>query len=414
MSDRTEVAVIGGGAAGLAAAIFACGGRRVVVLDGAPRLGAKILVSGGGRCNVTHDHVTADDFFAARPFVRHVLAAFDERDAVEWFASMGVRLKTEDTGKLFPTTDSARTVLEALLRRCGELGVEILTSHRVREVRRNTHGFEVLHSRGVLAAERVVLATGGRSLPKTGSDGEGWRIAQSLGHTVTPTHAALVPLTLSPHFFHESLSGLSCVVELTTVARGKRIDRRTGSLLWTHFGVSGPVVMDASRCWVIAQAQGTGPVLRCSFAPGLEFAQVERVLIDAASATPKRSCVTVVSDLATGRLAEALLVYSGIEPTLPMGQLPRELRRKLVHTLTALELPVEDFRGWNYAEVTAGGVPLKEVDHRTMESKLVPGLHLVGEVLDCDGRIGGFNFQWAWSTGFVAGMAMRRTPGAAR
>lgn len=421
MSHDWDIAVIGGGAAGLAAAIFAADRRpfaRVAVLDGAARLGAKILVSGGGRCNVTHERVTPEDFNAPRAFVRHVLAAFDEAKTVRWFESLGVRLKREPTGKLFPVTDRARDVLEALVARCQSLGVVILTSHRVHGIVPGTAAgtdvatasFHIHHDRGAMSARRVILATGGCSLPRTGSDGEGWGIARSLGHTVTPTYPALVPLVLDPGMFHGELSGMSVEVRLSTFAEGKRIDHRTGSLLWTHFGISGPVVMDASRHWVVAHAQGRRPKLVCSFTPGKEFGEVEKEVVTQAAAQPKRSVAGALEKWVPQRLAQALLRWGGADPTTPLAQLTREDRRRVVHLLTGFELPVLRDRGWNYAEVTAGGVPLGEVDHRTMASRRVPGLYLIGEMLDCDGRIGGFNFQWAWSTGHLAGCAAADSP----
>jgi predicted Rossmann fold flavoprotein len=409
-TDRADIAVVGGGAAGLAAAIFAAEAARdagvgldIRILDGAPRIGAKILVSGGGRCNVTHDAVTPDDFHGSGPVIRNILRHFDEQAAVGWFESMGVPLKREETGKLFPVSDSARTVVDALLQRCSELGVGVHTGHRVAEIVRDGEGFVIHASSGAVTARRVIMATGGRSLPRTGSDGTGWRIVRTLGHTVTATHPALVPLVLDPAFFHASLSGLAQEVTLSTFVDGRQIDRRTGSLLWTHFGVSGPVVMDASRFWVIARAQGRGAELRCAMLPWT-FDQTQQRLINAAGRHQRRPVASVLADRLPRRVAEALASHLGLEAT-TMGQLQREARRALVHTLTGLVLPVQAERGWNYAEVTAGGVPLCEVDHRTMQSRVTPGLHLVGELLDCDGRIGGFNFQWAWSTGHIAGRA---------
>ncbi len=412
MDAAWDIAIVGGGAAGLAAAIFAAETNprlRVVLIDGAARLGAKILVSGGSRCNVTHERVTAADFNGTRTFVRHVLAAFDEQATVRWFESLGVKLKREETGKLFPLTDSARTVLNALLLRCDELGVTILTGQRVTCASADLGPWTLDFG---LTARRLILATGGRSLPKTGSDGGGWTIVQALGHTVTPTYPALVPLILDDSFFHADLSGLALNVELSTFADNKRIDCRTGSLLWTHFGISGPVVMDASRHWVIAHAEGRKPRLCCSVTPGQGFTEVEKRLI-AAAANPKRSLAAVLGGFLPGRLAERLPRYLGLAPTLAIGQLPREDRRRLVHALTALELPVVRDRGWNYSEVTAGGVPLSEVDHRTLASKRAIGLYLIGEMLDCDGRIGGFNFQWAWATGYLAGRAAAAMEGPA-
>jgi predicted Rossmann fold flavoprotein len=413
--DSADVAIIGGGAAGLTAAIFAAQSaalsRRIVLLDSAKTLGAKILVSGGGRCNVTHDLVRPEDYNGPRNIVRNVLAAFDAQAAVRWFASLGVELKREETGKLFPTTDSARTVLAALLRRCDELKVVIQTASRVRRIEPPASAetpFVIHHDGGSLSCKRLIMATGGRSLPRSGSDGSGWEIVKQLGHTVTPTFAALVPLVLDATMFHASLSGISQEVELSTFVEGKRIDRRAGSLLWTHFGISGPVVMDASRHWVIARESAKSTRMVCNFLPAADFASVEKWLIDAAAARPQQSLANLLSARLPERVALALLTHCSIDPTSRTGQLPRDSRRTLVHAITALDLKVVQQRGWNYAEVTAGGVPLSEVDYRTMESRKVPRLHLVGEMLDCDGRIGGFNFQWAWASGKVAGTALAR------
>ncbi len=431
MPIEADIAIIGAGAAGLAAAIFAAQANpalNIIILDGAKTIGAKILVSGGARCNVTHHHVTPADFNAPTTFVRHVLAAFDHHQTVQWFASLGVNLKREETGKLFPVTDSSKTILNALINRCAQLKIDLRTSHRVTQIETVDAGFIVTCAspqasspttqaaapqasspkpQARFTARKLILATGGKSLPLTGSDGQGWVMVQSLGHTVTPTYPALVPLILHADFFHSQISGLSLEVELSTFAgtSAKRIDHRTGSLLWTHFGISGPVVMDASRHWVIAQATGQNPSLLCSLLPGRDFASVENLFLQQAARNPRRSIAAAIDDLLPGKLVEALLDHVRISPRLPLAQMARQERRTLVHALTALPLPVTRDRGWNYAEVTAGGVPLSEVHHRDMQSRLVKGLYLIGEMLDCDGRIGGFNFQWAWSTGYLAGQA---------
>jgi len=411
-----DVAVIGAGAAGLAASIFAAeaaakGDRRqrIVLLDGAITIGAKILVSGGARCNVTHEVVTPTDYFGNRRIIKNVLAAFSVEQTVKWFASLGVELKREETGKLFPVTDKARTVLHALVERCRELGVEIQTNHRVGNIERVTdhgHGFVIHHSQGVLHARKVILATGGRSIPKSGSDGFGYSLACRLGHHVTATVPALVPLVLDDAMFHKALSGLSHDVELTTVMKGRTVDRRKGSLLWTHFGISGPVVMDASRFWTLAQETGESPDLYGNFLPGKTQEQARRWFMDQAAGTPRRSLTKTLAQLVPERFAEALCFHIECNPQKAIAQLPRKDRDRLIEALLKFRFPVERDRGWNYAEVTAGGVPLEEINFRTMESKLVPGLYLIGEILDCDGRIGGFNFQWAWMTGFLAGRAV--------
>jgi predicted Rossmann fold flavoprotein len=415
-AGTADIAIVGGGAAGLAAAIFAgeaagpSGSRSIVVLDGAKTIGAKILVSGGGRCNVTHEVVTPADYFGNRRIIKNVLAAFSVEAATKWFASMRVELKREDTGKLFPVTDKARTILDALLTRCRELGVIIHRDHRVTGVEVSSEsGFVLRHSQGKLHATRVILATGGRSIPKSGSDGFGFTLARRLGHSVTATVPALVPLVLKDSMFHKILSGLSQEVELTTMALGRTVDQRTGSLLWTHFGISGPVVMDASRFWTIAQEQGATADLYGNFLPDQTQEQVREWFLKQVPDNPRRSLVKTLAQRFPHRFAEAIIQYVDVDPHMTIGQLQRKDREQLLEALTKFPFAILQDRGWNYAEVTAGGVPLEEINFRTMESKLVPGLYLIGEILDCDGRIGGFNFQWAWATGHLAGRAVSRT-----
>ncbi len=415
-NDRYDIAVIGAGAAGLAASIFSAeaatkGDRsqRIVLLDGAKTIGAKILVSGGGRCNVTHEVVTPTDFFGNRHIIKNVLAAFSVEQAVKWFASLGVELKREETGKLFPVTDKARTVLLALIERCRELGVEIQPNHHVDNIERVTdysHGFSIHHSQGVLQARKVILATGGRSIPKSGSDGYGYSLARRLGHHVTATVPALVPLILEDTIFHKQLSGISQEVEMTTMVKGCKVDFRIGSLLWTHFGISGPVVMDASRFWTLGHEQGETVEVYGNFLIGQTQEQAKSWFISQATDNPRRSLLKIWAQQIPERFVEALCSHVECDPRTAVAQLPRINRDRLLAALTRFPFPIERDRGWNFAEVTAGGVPLEEIHFRTMESKLVPGLYLIGEILDCDGRIGGFNFQWAWATGLLAGRAV--------
>ena len=406
--DAADLVIVGGGAAGLAAAIASGGrktGRRVLLLDGAKTLGAKILVSGGGRCNVTHHDVTAADFFGNRRIIKNILAAWSVQRTVDWFADMGVELKREATGKLFPVTDKARTVLQALLGRCGALGVEVQPGWRVDNIKRNDGGFVIQSRDGAVAAACVILATGGRSLPRSGSDGSGYALARSLGHSVSPTVPALVPLVLRETMFHASLSGSSQDVTVTTFVGGKPADVRRGSLLWTHFGVSGPVVMDASRFWTGARERGVGAEVFVSLLPDFTQEAARAWLMDQAAANARKTLSKTLAGIVPERLAEAICASAAVDARTAAAQLPRAERERLISALMRLPLPVSGDRGWNHAEVTAGGVPLEEIDYRTMESKLVPGLYMIGEILDCDGRIGGFNFQWAWATGYIAGCA---------
>ena len=396
-TGELDVAVVGAGAAGLTAAIFAAtSGARVVAIDSATKIGAKILISGGGRCNVTHDVVHAADFNGNRNAIAKVLRSFPVEATVDWFASMDVKLKREETGKLFPTTDKARTVLDALLGEARARGVEFETGLRVEEVAPG-NPFEI---RG-LTARRVILATGGRSVPNTGSDGHGFAIARSFGHSVTETFPALVPLIIEePHWVRE-LSGTSADVELSVLSKtGKVIHRDRGSMLLTHFGVSGPVVLDISRHWIAAR-RSEDVALVVNFLPSETFESVDRLLVEAGRENPR---ATVVSAL-RGSMAERIVEKVVGSRASGLGRISRDDRRQIARDLTAFVLPVTRDRGFDYAEVTAGGVPLSEVELSTMESRLCPGLFLCGEILDVDGRIGGYNFQWAWASGRLAGLA---------
>ena len=407
--ETADLVVVGAGAAGLATAIFAKEAGpdlHIVLLEGAKKVGAKILISGGGRCNVTHRVVHESDFQGNQPIVRGLLRSFTETDTVEWFASMGVELKEEDTGKLFPTTDSARTVLDALLKRCADLGIELLTSHRVQAVRPSETGWTIEHTEGSHTPRRVAIATGGLALPKSGSDGFGLDLARDLGHEVTPTWPGLVPLLLEDSFPHARLSGIAHEVELTTWIEGKLADRRAGALLWTHFGISGPVAMDASRFLVGAHHKGKQAHITASLLPDHTPESLRELLNQTSRDEPKRTIGSLLARSLPKRVVEIVLELSEIDGNPPIAQLPKQTKKSLVTTLTALELPITGDRGWSYAEVTAGGVPLAEIDRRTMESRRHRGLHFVGEVLDCEGRIGGFNFQWAWTTGHQAGEAI--------
>ncbi len=417
MTDHpATIVIVGAGAAGLTGAIAAAqtlaqeqSDGRVLLLDGAKHIGAKILVSGGGRCNVTHDVVTPKDFFGNRNIIRNVLAAFPVERTVAWFASLGVELKHEPTGKLFPVTDKARTVLQALIDSARRAGVTICPDHRVDAISRANTGFLVQHSHGITHASRVMLATGGQSLPKTGSDGFGFQLARRFGHQITSTAPALVPLVLDRSMFQTTLSGLSHEVELTTLVEKREVDRRTGSLLWTHVGISGPVVLDASRFWTLATKQGTVVEIYGNFVPGQSANELRAWFVAQAAQHPRRSLARTLSSLVPDRFAESLCRYQGCESQTAVAQVPRPTRDRLLNALTHFRFPIIGDRGWNVAEVTAGGVPLEEINYRTMESKLIAGLYLLGEMLDCDGRIGGFNFQWAWTTGWLAGKSVIRS-----
>lgn len=412
---RADVIIAGAGAAGLAAAIFArrhAPAASVLLLEGARKPGAKILVSGGGRCNVTNRVVTEADFWGGSPrIVRRVLNAFPASAAVEFFERLGVSLHEEAGGKLFPDSGRARDVLDALLREVDAAGARLVSECRVQDVQRDAAGFRVLTSRGTFESARVVLATGGESLPKSGSDGAGFAFARRLGHTIVPTTPALVPLVLDPgepSSIHAKLSGVSHEVELAVWTAGRIAIRPRGSMLWTHFGVSGPVALNASRHWLRAQLEQRPARITASFCPGMTFDRLDQRLIDMGVSNPKASVTAALSAYVPASVAAAVTRAVEVGATGQLAHLTKAERRRIAHALLEWPLAVAGSRGYNYAEATAGGVTLTEVNPATLESRVCPGLYLVGEILDVDGRIGGFNFQWAWSTAYVAGQALTR------
>ncbi|HTO92567.1 MAG TPA: NAD(P)/FAD-dependent oxidoreductase [Candidatus Sulfotelmatobacter sp.] len=433
-----SVAVVGAGAAGLTAAIRAAeSGAHVTLLNAHPKVGLKILMSGGTRCNVTHREVTAADYFGgSRNVVARILRAFTPDQTREWFESLGVALKLEDTGKYFPVTDDAQTVLDALLRECSRLGVELRAGARVVHIdvegerseterrvgeappnavgRRFRLGIQHVKDAAVfsskstpvpdefLDADAVILATGGLSFPRTGSDGVGYQLARWLGHSIVPTVPALTPLT-SEEPWCMMLKGLSVDAELTLRVNDKVEAKTRGSLLLTHFGYSGPAALDLSRHWLRAEGRGVVTV-SLSVAPGETRESLEKQWLGA-SKDPRLAVRRHLGVWLPDRLVVTLCAEAGVGPSLKLTQVPRERRRELIELLVSRPLRISGTLGFEKAEVTAGGVPLEEVNASTLESRRCAGLFLCGEILDVEGRLGGFNFQWAWSSGMVAGRA---------
>jgi predicted Rossmann fold flavoprotein len=413
LPPSADVAVIGAGAAGLTAAIAACRtdpSLRVVVLDGAARPGAKILVSGGARCNVTNTVVMEADFWGGRrTIVRHILRAFRVRDTIAFFRDMGVTLHEEAGGKLFPDSNRARDVLAALLDTLSRCGASLIAPARVRQIAHDGSRFTIETSRGSITSTAAVLATGGQSLPKTGSDGAGYGFARDLGHTIVPTTPALAPLVLDPAdppSIHAGVTGVSLDVDIDVWIEHALATRLHGAMLWTHFGASGPVILNASRHWARADLEGREVRLTLNFCPGQTFDSIDARWRGDVIERPRSSLRARLAAMMPDSLAAAILRAIEIDDQQPLAHLSRDDRRRLARMLVEWPLHVTGTRGYNFAEVTAGGVALAEIDPSSMQSRRCPGLFLVGEILDVDGRIGGFNFQWAWASGHVAGRAI--------
>ncbi len=410
----TDIAIVGAGAAGLATAIFT---RRlnpslsVLLLETARRPGAKILVSGGSRCNVTNAAVSERDFHGgSRSFIRHVLRRFTVAETTAFFADVGVPLHEEAHGKLFPDSNRSRDVLDALLRALADSGATLRASTRIVAVVRTDSGWRLSADGFDVHTRAVVLAAGGQSLPRSGSDGGGFDIARALGHTIVPTTPALVPLVLAESLeaLHAPLKGVAHPAALALWIGGALAERFTGDLLWTHFGISGPVVLNASRHWLRTVLDRRAATMTVSFCPNERFETLDASWTSLATSRPLASVQTSLAALVPASVAAVLLARLGIDGATPLARFTRGDRRRLTRALLEWPLDIVDSRGYTYAEATAGGVDLNEVHASTLESRLRAGLFFVGEILDVDGRLGGFNFQWAWSSARTAADALAR------
>lgn len=402
-STSTPVVVVGAGAAGLVAAIFARrAGQPVVVLEKTADGGRKILISGGGRCNILPDAIEPERFVTASPahLVRRLLRSWPlEAQRTFFERDVGIPLVFErETRKWFPASHRARDVRDGLIALARREGVEFQFGCELMDVTATAGGWQVATARGDITARRVILATGGLSVPSTGSDGAGLLAAARLGHAVHETYPALTPLVAEPAI-HAGLSGISLNVRLRARDHSRTAETR-GGFLFTHRGYSGPSVLDISHIAVRSRLAGAErAALRVQWCDHDQHRWREIL------ASPTGFVVNVVAQHLPERLAETLVTTAGIPLGRTMPELRRSERAALVEHLTAYALPWTGDEGYKKAEVTGGGVALTDLNVGTMESRIAPGLHLCGEMLDAFGPIGGFNFAWAWATGRIAGSA---------
>ncbi len=378
----------------------------IYLLDSRKKIGAKILVSGGTRCNVTNYKVSETDYqTGSRRFLKQVLKSFTPERTMEFFESIGVELILEPTGKYFPTTHSGRTVLDALVREAERLNIQRWYGCKVESIKKTANRFHLKLSveagEDHLEVDRVILATGGLSYPETGSDGSGLRIAGSLGHKILPTSPALTPFTTTDKDW-PALSGVAFPAKLACVRQGRKEAEFTGAFLFTHTGFSGPVVLDISRFYA-EKSKLDKPQIQASFLPDENDDSLRAAFMD-----EKQKQLTLLKFMCRKwsfpeRWTEVFLRKIKINPDTSLSHLSVKARTDLVQKLLHYPLEVSGVVGYKKAEVTAGGVDLDEIDPKTMQSKIVPGVYFCGEILDVDGRIGGFNFQWAWSSGWLAG-----------
>lgn len=398
--ENFDVVIAGAGAAGLMCAIHCGEGRKALLLDTKPKPGAKILMSGGTRCNVTNRIVEKRDFHSEQSNIAgRVLSAYPSAKTIEFFSRLGVELVEEPGGKLFPSTHSGRTVLDALLKKVKAAGVRLEADRKVTQIEKKEGLFYVKGAHFEFRSRAVVLATGGLSYPSSGSDGTGYGLAASFGHSLVPTTPALTPL-IAEDADWRGLSGLSLPARLTLTGDGKKEAVFEGPLLFTHFGFSGPAALNISRHWLRTKAAVKAITANFIYEQGEENfrAKIESARTKGAAKTLKN----FLSESFPERFVTVLLAKAGIENGRTLSHLKKEERESMLALLLRLPLGVTGVSGYQKAEATAGGIPLTEIHSASMESKLIPGLFFAGEIMDVDGRIGGFNFQWAWASGYAA------------
>ncbi len=404
---KIKVAVVGGGAAGLTAAIAArYNGAEVTVLERLDRVGKKILATGNGRCNLSNTNLDIAHYHGLNPkFAFGALSRFDFHKTMEFFEKLGVAWKVEDGGKVFPVSNQASSVLDVMRYELEKLGVETRCAAEVREIEPKNGGF-ILHlgDGDRFKADRVIITTGGKAAPNLGSNGSGYQLAQQLGHSIVDPFPALVQLKLAADFLKQ-ISGIKFIYMAEIQVDAKPLARAEGEILFTDYGISGPPILSLSRTAVEHLRGGKPVTLRLNLINYLSREELESFIIKRLQQQSHKTLAFSFVGFINKRLVTVLLKQAGIEDIhKPAGQVTTTERNAIIDILQDWRFEVTGANTWQQAQVTAGGVNVWDVNQKNMASKLVPGLFLAGEVLDIDGDCGGYNLQWAWSSGYMAGV----------
>ncbi|MCM8790417.1 MAG: NAD(P)/FAD-dependent oxidoreductase [Candidatus Omnitrophica bacterium] len=408
--DVYDIAVVGGGAAGTMAAIRASAlKKRVVLIESNDSIGKKILITGKGRCNLTNTapiDVFIEKFGRQGKFLRSAFFNFFNEDLIDFFRSKGMEVKAERQGRVFPATDKARSVVEVLARCLKEGKVEQLYNATLLKIKKKDDIFDLEIEGGrLIKAKNVILATGGASYKATGSTGSGFRIAADLGHEITPLKPALVPLKVREEWV-KSLQGIALEnVRLTFEYDKKRHFTDVGEIIFTHFGASGPLILDNSGDIMAVLGRHKEIRLLIDLKPGLRSSQLEERLLRDFRENGKVSLKSVMKNYLPQRLIAVFLDIAGVNGTKASSQITQKERRALIAVFKAFPLTITGALPLEDAMVTAGGVALRDIDPRTMESRIIPGLYFAGEIIDGAASSGGYNLQQAFSTGYLAGQS---------
>ncbi|MDK2984647.1 MAG: hypothetical protein PWQ96_289 [Clostridia bacterium] len=409
---KYNVVIVGGGAAGMFAAVGALEkGVNPLIIEKMPRLGTKLLITGKGRCNITNSTEDIEYFVENMPgngaFLYSAFYTLTNKQLLDFFHSLGLQTKTERGGRVFPVSDKAVDVVRILTKYLKSKGTKIILDTPVKGlIIKDSKINGVTTASGVINAKAVIITTGGVSYPRTGSTGDGYKLAKEAGHTIIPPQPALVPLETYEKW-PKDLQGLTLKnVEVTALQNDKKLGKEFGEMLFTHFGVSGPIILTLSRSIVSALKNKSADItLSINLKPALTAEQIDKRLQRDFEKYSRKQFKNSLGDLLPKSLINQFIKLSGVNPEKSVNQITREERERIVNLLRNLELTVKKPRPLSEAIVTAGGVNVDEVDPSSMASKKVTGLYFAGEVLDIDGYTGGFNLQAAFSTGYLGGLS---------
>ena len=409
--NKKQVIVIGGGAAGMIAAISARRhGADITILEKNPRVGKKILATGNGRCNYTNVNTDITCFSGNDPkFIISALSDFTVEDTLNFFEKLGIEYKVEDQGKVFPMSDQASSILDVLLYELNNLGINIICDTNVKDIAKSENGFVIrVESGREYTADKVILAPGGKAMPSSGSDGDGYELARKLGHRITDVFPALVQIMLEGQYF-KRIDGVKFVGTAEIIHKNKSIVKDRGDILFTNYGVSGPPILLISRKAGELFNQGKEVYVKLDMLDTMTLDEVKALIDKRFGNDPGKTVEFSLVGLINKRLIPVLLAEAGIEDIKqPVSNMSANEIESIASVLKDWRFKIRGTKSWPSAQVTAGGVVTDEIDPKTMESKLVGGLYFAGEILDIDGQCGGFNLQWAWSSGFVAGKSAAR------
>jgi predicted Rossmann fold flavoprotein len=399
-----DIAIIGAGPAGIMAAITAAKeGRKVILIEKNAQIGRKILATGNGRCNITNKNITIDRFHgASSKFIETVIRIFDQKKTIGFFESLGLILKEEDNGRIFPRTDQASTVLKALEFELGRLEVDISTSNCAKKISHEGK-WKVETDKAIVFSNELILTTGGKAAFHLGSSGDGLFWAKNLGHEIMPIYAALVPLEVE-ELWPTQAQGIKLNATISLFAAGQEIDKKNGDLLFTHYGISGPAVMALSHL-VSPLRESTKTTVKIDIFPESSFSELSHQIAMIFSIHGAKSVKNAMIGLIPSNLIPLLLKNAGVPEDKKAAEISKIEREGIVKNIKEITLTIKNTRPLREAQVSRGGIAVSEVNPDTLESRVMPNLYFAGEILDVHADSGGFNLQWAWSSGFVAGKA---------